>query len=263
MVWQTPYGEINAARYFSPFSIYDMGDKGSTVEEVSQFLPYQLKPNEDSNIPVPQISDPFLGVYAQVAFDKDFRGKPILDPERNKWREGNATTQEKIQNAATFIARQQIPFFAGADDMLKAYNNEPDYYGRNKNLKQALLSNIVKVEQKGTPEVIADIEKEIEFKTSHLDRLNKMASDSRRLAERNISKIKDRGLPKEKEEELIKIEHARAEAKIAEILDKQASIKLELIEPEKLLEKIKGNKKSGRVEKLQKAEKMPKMEKMK
>jgi hypothetical protein len=238
LVWKTPIGEINAARYFSPFNIYDMGDKGSTVEEVTQFLPYQLKKAEGDQAPMPQISDPFLGVYAQVAFDKDFRGKPILDPESTKWKSGNATTQEKTQNAATYIARQQIPFFANADDMMRAYNEEPDYYKRNKDLKQALLNNIIKIQEFETPEAKEALEKEIDFKMNNLDKLTGDIKSAKSLAKKNIKTIKDRKISEENEQEQIRVENVRAEKKIAELMERQAEIKAELLKPEELLKKL-------------------------
>lgn len=246
LVWKTPIGEINAARYFSPFNIYDMGDKGSTVEEVTQFLPYQLKKTEGNDVPLPQISDPFLGVYAQIAFDKDFRGKPILDPEETKWRSGNATTQEKIQNAATFIARQQIPFFANADDMLRAYNDKPDYYGRNKDLKQALLSNMIKIQDFEKPEAIESLSKEIDYRLGQMDKLNADVATAKNLAEKNVAKINEREISDESKQRLIRGEYMRAENKIAELMDKQAEIKQQLIEPTELLKKIGGSLSGGK-----------------
>lgn len=239
LVWQTPYGEINAARYFAPAYIYDMGDKGSAVEEVSQYLPYQAESNKESGIPIPKIQDPFLGVYAQIAFDKDFRGKPILDPDANKFREGNATKEEKIQNAATYIARQQIPMFATAQDFEKAYNGEPDYYGRNRDLKQSLISNIIKVQEFGKKEALEQAEKDVTSGLMEMDRLRKSIVSSKSVAKKNIEKINKMNIPESKKDQLRKVQIDKAMAKIAELMSDTAEIKRKIIEPKQYLNRLK------------------------
>lgn len=239
LTWQTPYGEINAARYFSPMNVYDMGDKTSTLEEISQYLPIPMTGAYEAPVSTPAISDPLLGPFVQVLFlDKDFRGKPILDPEKNKWRAGNATTQEKIMNGLTFIARQDIPFFAGADDMLRAYNGEPDYYQRNRDLKQAIISNFIKMEQFGKPEAKANLEKEVENLLKSMDRINDKISQANSLARKNIERIAARNISYTEKQVAAKKEMDRANNKIAELIEQQVEIKKKLVEPYSLAEKL-------------------------
>lgn len=244
LVWKTPIGEINAARYFSPMNIYDMGDRSSVLEEVTQFLPYQLKV-EEGKLPSPAIGDPFLGVYAQLVQDKDFRGMPILDPQSNKWREGNATTWDKGVNAFNFVARQQIPFYSNADDFWRAVNDEPDYYGRNRDLKQAILNNFVKVKEFEKPEAVAELNKEIDRRFDQLDKINRQIKAAKNLAEKNIAEIRGRNIPEASKQEQIKEQYLQAQKKIAELMDEQADIKAKLLEPQDLLKRL-GGSSSGR-----------------
>jgi len=238
LVWQTKYGEINAARYFAPGSIYDMGEKTTPAEQISDYLPIQLTQTE-SGVPLPvKIQDPFLGPFIQLAFNKDFRGAPIWDPEKTKWKDGNADSYERAQNAITFIARQDIPFFDKANDAYRAYNGESDYYGRNKSLKQALLNNVLKVEQFEKPEAIADLTKEIDRKFRKMDDLDKAINGTKTLAEKNIEKINLSKATAEQKKVLIAKEYQRAQNKAAELLNKQAEIKVELISPSELLKKL-------------------------
>jgi acyl-CoA synthetase (NDP forming) len=188
-------------------------------------------------------ADPLLSPYMQLLFDKDFRGKPILDPEATKYRTGNADREEKAMNALLYIARQQIPFFKNGDDMIRAYNEEPDYYKRNKDLKQALLNNVIKIQEFNTPEAKAELEKEIQFKLDEMDRLSVAYKNVASLMETNIAGIKDRKISKKNEEDQIRTQYVRAQNKVAELLERQAEIKQELLEPRELLLKLQKTKK--------------------
>lgn len=229
LVWQTKYGEINAARYFSPFYIYDEGNKNSVMERASDFAPIQLREYRDRPIPLPAMNDVFLGVYAQVLANEDFRGKRILDPSGTKFQKGVETTEERIINAMTYIGRQQVPMFKTTEDFYKAYNGEEDYYGRKKDLKQALISTVIKVQDMSSEQLKANVEKQVEFALKDMDELQGLIRKADREYQKEVDRIQNSTMSEERKSKELANALNRCNVRKAEFVEKQAQIKLDLL----------------------------------
>lgn len=139
MTVQTPMGEINVAR-FLPF--YQLNEIQGPL---ARFLPIQADPTKPEGW-----QDPLLGQVAQLAADKDFRGKSIKDPENTgQFSEPLPQGQERM-NQARFLATQNLPLGREADSIISAATGQPDIYGKERTLGQAALRAAgVKVEQFG------------------------------------------------------------------------------------------------------------------
>jgi hypothetical protein len=146
---QTPWGEVNVAR-FLPF--YNLNEIGG---EASRFLPVQTSPvkrGEDGGFAfdVKNFQDPLLGQVAQLIADEDFRGKSIQDPENTGQFTEELPQEQKNKNLSRFLATQNIPLAREADAIVSAATGGKDIYGKTRSLPQAALrAGGVKVEQFG------------------------------------------------------------------------------------------------------------------
>lgn len=172
LTWQTPYGEINAARYISPFfaNNYDIGRGGtSVIRKQLPFMP-ELVRDRDGSLDVASsiaksVNDPLLAPLVQTFVDRDFRGKPISDPAMSKYRPSTLTSGEKLSNRAKFLLRSYTPPLPNTvTDVAAAARGEKDYYGRTRTLPQAVARAAgVKVEQFGPEEAQAQRERDAMF----------------------------------------------------------------------------------------------------
>lgn len=138
--FQTPYGAVNVAR-FLPF--YELNDVGNPV---TRFLPFSGNPTDPKNW-----SDPLLGTVGQLITDKDFRGKSIKDPENTGQFLDRLSGKQELINRAKFAIPQNIPLGREATAIYQAATGQPDIYGKERSLSQALLrAGGIKVEQFGT-----------------------------------------------------------------------------------------------------------------
>jgi len=71
-----------------------------------------------------------------------------------------------------------------------------------------------------------------------MDALDKDIRSAKNLSEKNIEKINLRNITDEQKKALIATEYVRAQDKINEILNKQAQIKTDLLEPQTMLKKL-------------------------
>lgn len=139
MTVQTPMGEINVAR-FLPF--YQLNEIQGPL---ARFLPIQADPTKPEGW-----QDPLLGQVAQLAADKDFRGKSIKDPENTGQFSEPLSPEQERMNQARFLATQNLPLGREADSIISAATGQPDIYGKERSLGQAALrAGGVKVEQFG------------------------------------------------------------------------------------------------------------------
>jgi hypothetical protein len=151
LVYRTRFGEVNLARYLSPFYMFDTGDASSTMNLVKKVLPVgfinKQEAGKGNETTAPAMADPLLGTLFEATFgDTDFRGKSIKDPESTRYRASGATTEEQILNKATFLGRSWIPQGANIHDFYLSQKYGEDFYGRTRNTAQSLLNMVVKVQ---------------------------------------------------------------------------------------------------------------------
>jgi len=143
---QTPWGEVNVAR-FIPF--YELNDIGNPATRLMPFGQNPFKPQG--------WQDPLLGQALQVATDQDFRGKSIQDPENVKFADGTSkfeedplSGEEKRNNLLRFLFTNNAPMGREIDAVKSSVQGEEDVYGKKRSLTQSLLrAGGVKVEQYG------------------------------------------------------------------------------------------------------------------
>lgn len=154
MTVQTPWGEVNVAR-FMPF--YQLNDVQNPLARVSpiQGSPVGLK---DGKLVTngSGFQDPLLGQFAQLALDKDFRNKSIRDPENTVDADGNKRygeplpAKEQALNVGRFLGTQNLPFGREADSVVSAATGTKDVYGKERSVPQSILrAGGIKVEQFG------------------------------------------------------------------------------------------------------------------
>jgi hypothetical protein len=168
--------ELNVARFISPYYIYDVGDHGylGTIEEASKFAPIQITESE-SGLPVPKISDPVLGPIISLINDRNFMKQPILDPTKNKYYSGDleGNPLAKTINAIEYLSHAWIPYFPKVSAIYSGIAGEEDYYGRKRDIKNALINVVIKTQKMTRKEVIEKYEKEIVYKENAIKGIEK------------------------------------------------------------------------------------------
>lgn len=157
LTFQTPYGEINAARLLGPSVFTKLGEDRTPMSDALGFLPIN---------PTDLLNDPTVEPLISVLTDKDFRGKPISDPNMNKFTGSLLTPEEKRANQLNYLRRSYTPpALQAVEDVGRAAVGAPDFYGRNKTLPQTLLraTTGVKMEQFGAKEAEAARQKQAEY----------------------------------------------------------------------------------------------------
>lgn len=115
LTWQTPIGELNIARYISPLYANNTGeDQGlGLLTKMLPGVPNLTFDSQGTLDPLKTIAksagDPLVGPLVQAVANKDFRGKPISDPNETKYQPSTLTTGEKASNVAQFLGRQYLP----------------------------------------------------------------------------------------------------------------------------------------------------------
>jgi hypothetical protein len=136
LTWQTPWGEINAARYISPFYA---NNETTNLAKMFPFMP-NIQTNKDvaSNIAM-NANDPLLSTPVQLLVNRDFRGKPISDPNENKYQPSTLTGTEKLINQVKFAGRAYMPPpVNSAIDVNSAIQGKPNMYGTPQTVPQAV-----------------------------------------------------------------------------------------------------------------------------
>lgn len=160
---QTPWGEVNLAR-FMPF--YQLNDVGG---DFTRFLPIQGNPLKPQGW-----QDPLLGQVGQILTDTDFRGKSIRDPEnvifdkgvyeRSGGQAGAKYTpndkEERKNNVFRFLFNQNAPLGREIDSLASSQGKKffgflgsdkgKDIYGKERSGWQAIGRSLgVKIEEFG------------------------------------------------------------------------------------------------------------------
>jgi hypothetical protein len=188
-------------------------------------------------VPIPELSDVFLGVYAQVALDRDFRGLSVRDPKGNEFITV-ATTDEQIINSLNYIARSQVPMYRSTADFVSALMGEPDFYERERTVTQAILNNIIKVQEFGPDQAKDQLTKEIRYKVAKFDSYTRDIGMLKNVLTKDLEKIIDQDLPEDKRQERVKIELEKFKKRVAEKLNAQVEVVKSIEEPRELLKNL-------------------------
>lgn len=189
--------EVNVARYLSPLYLYRYGDSETDASELSKFLPFQLQKVDDKKIPQISFSDPALGWIGQVLFDRDFRSSSIQTPEATPYNNPNYTWQERVANAMNYAARSQVPFYKSANDMVDGIQGNLDYYGRKRTWSDAILNNIVKIQEFDKPELKNYVEKNLSYLINRYTSLAAFTGNANAQFLKDMDNAKKQGLSDE------------------------------------------------------------------
>ena len=214
--------EINVARYLTPLFIYPQGDSQMDVYDLSKFMPIQLqKPKSGSKIPLPAFADATWGWMGSVLTDRDFRNISIQNPYKTQYTDPNITTDERMLNVLHFVGRSQIPFYRTAEDIIDGITGQLDYYGRKRDWKQAILNNIIKVQEFGDTELKSYMERNIEYLTNRFASLSESMGDANTVFMREMKKAEDLELSDNAMQKLYEDEDRRRSKRMQKSLDEQ------------------------------------------
>ncbi len=176
LTFMTPIGEVNLARYMSPFYIYDMGDTEHPIEYWSKFLPYQLQVVEKAQVGTASTymsrGDVLMGPLIDVWLDTDFRGVSIEDPGATRYTPSGVTEEEKWYNDANYLLRGYLPFYRSGNDIYLTMKYGEDYYGRHRDITQVIINQFIKVQDVTDSDYLnwaTRAVKNVEFKMDDVD----------------------------------------------------------------------------------------------
>lgn len=165
LVYKTKIGELNLARYITPYYFFDNGEDGALSSMASRFNPYKSvvsqgygKGNESAR---PFGQDPVLGTLYNIMMDTDFRGKSIQDPEATRFRASGITDEQKWTNRATNALRTWIPNGSLMHDTYLNAKYGEDFYGRSRSIGQTLINFAVKIQDFPDSEYKKTAEKQV------------------------------------------------------------------------------------------------------
>lgn len=187
--------EINLARYISPFYEYDNPNK-SWQERVTDFMPLQIEQYEAEggekaySVATPDV---MIGaLWSAFMKNRDFRGKTITDPNANKYVPSGLSSGEKIWNQLNYVFRSNVPLYSLIRDVETSIREGEDFYGRDKDFIDILVSTGIKVQtydNNSYDKTIRSSIKSIEYKSMKIkDKLNGI----RNQFKKDIDKLKTR-----------------------------------------------------------------------
>lgn len=150
---QTPWGEVNAARFMPWYQLSGIND--DAAGGVGKYLPISQSPviwkDGKPEFNGAGFNDPLLGQFAQMAFDKDFRNRSIQDPKNTgQFELDPLSTGDKMKNLARWFGVNNAPLGKEIDQTVSAVMGVPDLYGKERSIPQALLRDVgLKVETYG------------------------------------------------------------------------------------------------------------------
>lgn len=150
LVYRTKYGEINIARYITPFFFFDNGENSFLNPMIDKFVPFKMMSadgiSKNNSIALPFGQDPAAGTLWNIMMDRDFRGKSIQDPEGTWYRASGITDGQRWQNKATHALRTWIPNGALMHDTYLNAKYGEDFYERTRTTSQALVNFAIKIQ---------------------------------------------------------------------------------------------------------------------
>jgi hypothetical protein len=192
LTWKVGKYEINAARFISPYYVYDAGYRSDAIAELTKFAPLQL--SYDNKIGwvsdySPTLGDPLTAPLVQVAMDRDYRGMPIADPFGSKYTNETVTESEAKWNRINYLGHSYgSPLWGFVANTISAAKGEGDLYGRRRDLGSAILNSVIKVQEMTSDDVRRSVENEIkyidsEYKQTKTDITSRRNSDIKRIQE--------------------------------------------------------------------------------
>lgn len=150
--FQTPWGAINAGRLLGLTTYNDL--TGGVQEDVKRYLPWQIPVNKDKTgyhlNPQSISADPLLGGLASVAINRDFRGKPITDPDVAKYPDQPLPKDQQNKNRLNYLRMAYQPYATEGNSIKASVQGKENYYGQKRSVAQSLLRvGGIKVEQYG------------------------------------------------------------------------------------------------------------------
>ena len=192
LTWKVGKYEVNAARFISPYYVYDAGYRSNTVAELTKFAPIQLSYDNKVGFAsdyTPVMSDPFLAPLAQVALDRDFRGLPIADPNGSKYTKQTVTGGEALWNRFNYLGHSYAsPAWGYIANLYSAAKGEGDLYGRRRDIPSAILNSVIKVQEMESKDVQKAVINQVKYIDSEYKQI-KTDITSRRNDD--VDKIRD------------------------------------------------------------------------
>ena len=167
--WQTPIGEIDVARYISPFYATNLNE-GQGGQVASKLLPFvsEIKTDSSGNFDLAgtvaaNANDPLVAPLIQASVNRDFRNKPISDPKASKYFGSDLPVEEQQMNTAKWLGRAYLPPQVNSViDVGSAAQGKENMYGQTQTVPQAVARAVgIKIQQ-ATPDLVqkqADISK--------------------------------------------------------------------------------------------------------
>jgi len=208
LTWQTPIGEINIARYISPF--YANNETTNIASDVFPFVPnIDREKDVASNIAL-NVNDPLVSPLIQLAVNRDFRGKPISDPEENKYQPSTLTPEEKLKNQAIFLGRAYTPPpVNSAIDVAQVVSTGKNMYGTPQTVGQSIARlGGIKVSQYGPEEIQAIRDKDAEYQQKRNESINKQINSVHKQA------LKGEITPQQEEERILNLKSQQKDVQI-------------------------------------------------
>ena len=141
--------EINLARFISPYYEYDIPGE-HWLQKLTRFTPIQIKVTnpgtgeESKRVDTPDV---LLGPFWQAfVTNRDFRNKPVTDPDANKYSDSGLTFRERLANQVEYVGRSIVPLWSTIDDVRKTVLYGEDYFGRDKTTLDVIISKVAKVQ---------------------------------------------------------------------------------------------------------------------
>jgi hypothetical protein len=157
LTWKVGKYEVNAARFISPYYVYDAGYRSNTIAELTKFAPIQLSYENKVGVAsdyLPVMSDPFIAPLAQVWLDKDFRGLPIADPNGSKYTAQTVSDSEARWNRWNYLGNSYAsPIWGYVSNLYAAAAGKGDIYGRRRDIPSAILNSVIKVQEMESKDV--------------------------------------------------------------------------------------------------------------
>ncbi|GIW70232.1 MAG: hypothetical protein KatS3mg101_0979 [Patescibacteria group bacterium] len=225
LTWQTPIGEINVARYISPF--FANRETSSVASKMLPFIP-QTGQKDVASFIAQNAGDPMTAPIVQALVDRDFRGKPIADKNETKYKPSTLTPEERMLNRATFLARGYTPpFINSVIDVVRASQGKENMYGAKQTTAQALARMAgVKIQQFGPKEAEEYRQKEQEFQSYKNEDIDKrINSIYKQLLKGEITQEQADKRIKELEKQKVSLGETKSTDKIVRYIDENDQLK--------------------------------------